>query len=914
MLRLSSFVFIFCLLQFNITHADTAESLIKKASQALTNQQYSTALIHLKNAAKDHPRDLQVRLELINLFIHTGQGLQAEIEIDKALRLGAKPNQIFVPTAKTHLLLGNFNKVTDEFDFVDLPQEQLAQIRSLQGLAHFNKREFKEARLLFQRAYLLAPNNLDVKLGQSRLYKIDGNVEQERLLVEALLKQNPNHPDVLLAAGEFYRSTNDFNTALNYFNQAGVIQTTNVNVWFGVVRSYIGLRDFTSAQKEIQKVLFSYPEHQVANYLLAVIAFEQNNYTRARSAAEIVLKGDKKNFEALKLLGTIQFHQKDYTNAESSLKKFIKYHPNDVQAKKTLASVYLKRKQGTLALDVLLPINNIQDPIIFSMLANAYQSIGNNDKSTFYLKKALKLSPNNELIKRQHQRTLLDSGKSIDIEFSDHDYNNFYAEGYLPILNYLRQQKYSKVTEILNGYKEVSPNSGFIHYLFGATYLAQEQVEKATQSFELALQLDPKIIEAKLALAKIALTKDDTRRAEKLYREVLKIQANNDQALVSLAGMYHRKGDDKEMLKWLNKSRKNNSASLASREVLVDYYKRNKNFSRAAEISSEMVTIQPENIPLLQKHAENLRANNRIDLAVATYQDIVKLKPNSAAAWFGLGKMQNYEGDIDSAYSSFQRVLKIEPKSMLAKMILVNFDLKREHTNKALSKALSLIKSHPKEAGVYDLLGDVYIAKNMPAKAIPQFKKAVDIEFNSSTYIKLYSSYNINNQTEKGLTLLKQWVKEFPQDMNLKEVLAISYQRKGQYDKAKDLYQQIIQKVRNNDRVFKNLALVTLQNNSPMSMEYADMAYNLNSNSASNLDTLGWVHLKNNNTNEALKYLSQAVKIAPSNPDIRYHYAVALHTANKAELAKAQLALIIKIEGPFLNRQKANELYNTLNQ
>lgn len=905
-----------CSILFNTYSAIAASvtELIVDSRLAFEQGKYSTALIHLKNAAKDNPRNVDVRLELIKLFVYTGQGIQAQTEVGKAHRLDATPIQITILEAKTQMLQGNFDDVIEGFNFIDLPQKDIARIRALQGHAFFEKRNFQQARLRFQRAHLLSPNSLEVKLGQARLFKIDGNAEQEKLTIESILSEYPDHPEALLIIGEYYRTAHQYQKSLEIFEKAGLVQKSNVNVWFGEVRSYIGLEKYDKAKERIQTVLFNYPEHQVGNYLLAVIAFEQKDFTRAKSAIDIVLKGQKRKFEALNLLGTIQFHQKEFSKAERNLKKFLKFNPTNIQARKTLAAVYLKRNQGTLAIQTLKLIEGTNDEYVYSMLASAYQMIGNSNKSELYIAKALKLNPKNMFIKKQFNQSKIRAGRNLDIEFNDPEFNDFLGKGHIFILNLMKQKKYDQALKLIAGYQLKAPKSGLLSYLVANIHLYQEDFEAAKKEFIKSIELTPSLTESRINLAKIYVLQSDDRNAEKLYRQILEIESSNDQAIVSLAGIFSRAGDDDEMMKWLNRSRKTNSASLASREVLVDIYKKDKSYSKAVEVSEEMVAIQPENAALLAKHALLLYLNGRPDKAVSFYEKVVSLKPKSMGAWYGLAKMQSYDNDLDRAYNSLERVLELRPKFLPARLMLVRFDLQRGHKKSALKRANFIVKQNPKKAVSYETVGDVYKAQKKYSLAIKNFTKSVKIKYSTDVYIKLFAAYNTNKQTAKGFKLLKQWVNKYPEDNELKEVLAFSHQMNGDYKKAQILYEEIVKKVKNNDRIFNNLALVTLQQQSPMSVEYADIAYNLNNKNADNVDTLGWVNYKNKNFQEAAKLLEIASKLAPDNPDIRYHFAEVLVKLERIREAKNQLALIVEIEGKFVNRAAAKKLFKKISK
>jgi putative PEP-CTERM system TPR-repeat lipoprotein len=913
-MQLSEKILFFLLMLLSVATASASDAtlLLSKARDAESQGQYSTALIHLRNAAKQYPDSLEVRLELGRVFVFTGQGQQAELELKNADRLGAKPADTLVLKTKAKFYQGQFEDLADLAGVINLPQSQIAQIRAIQGFAFFEQKKLNQARQMFERAISLDPEVLEAQLAQVRLLDVTGKQREANSLVDQLNKQYPDNPEVLILAGDSYRANQQYDKALKFFKQAGRIQQSNINIWFGIVRSYIGLNDLNSAKIEIQKILVSYPEHLVANYLLAVIATQEGDYTRAKSAIDIVLKGKKREYEALKLLGIIQFNQREYTQAEKNLSKYLSRHKDDEQAIKTLASVYLKRQQGSLALQQLTPLAESQDPYVYSLMALAYEQVGNSQKSSEYIEKSLRIAPEDKSIKRQFQLAQLETGKSLDITFNDTDYENYLQGGHIPVLNLFRLKKYDEAISIIQGYLNKQPKSALLNYMLGSAYQYKGDLNQAKTSFQKSIQLSDTLLEPRINLARVLLTEGDDRGAENLYREILKINDHNDAALVALAGIYHRRGDDTEMLKWLNLSRKYNSASLASREVLEDYYSKQGNDARALEVSEEMIEIQPENTSLLKKHADNQHAIGKTDLAVLTYQKIVALKPGFAASWYGLGRMQSLNREFKAAQKSFEKVLELEPQALVPWVVLIKLDLQFNNPDEALNKARKMLKLHPDAADSYNMLGDVYIALKQPKNAIKYFQKSTEIKYSDEAYLKLLSSYNIDGQTEKGFDLLKQWVKKFPDAVALAEVLALSYHQRGDLENARKLYEKIIKKTRNNDRVLNRLALVAMEQGSPMSLEYADLAYKLNAKNPANIDTLGWVHLNNNNFSKALAILKEASQAAPADPDVRYHYAVALSKSGKNNEAVKQLYLALATEGKFRNRNDAQKLLDKL--
>jgi len=61
-----------------------------------------------------------------------------------------------------------------------------------------------------------------------------------------------------------------------------------------------------------------------------------------------------------------------------------------------------------------------------------------------------------------------------------------------------------------------------------------------------------------------------------------------------------------------------------------------------------------------------------------------------------------------------------------------------------------------------------------------------------------------------------------------------------------------------------------------------------------------------------LTLLKEAAEKAPNNPDIRYHYAVALNRLGDNNQAVKQLYLAINSKGNFANREPAQKLLNDI--
>ena len=128
--------------------------------------------------------------------------------------------------------------------------------------------------------------------------------------------------------------------------------------------------------------------------------------------------------------------------------------------------------------------------------------------------------------------------------------------------------------------------------------------------------------------------------------------------------------------------------------------------------------------------------------------------------------------------------------------------------------------------------------------------------------------------------------------------LAGLYERGGEYDKALERYRAILAYAPNEFLSLNNLAYaLAVRKNSPAeALPLAERAYKLTSGSPQVADTLGWIHHLLGRNADAERILTQAVKGAPRNADIRLHLAQVYHAMGRQDEARAELTTALEID------------------
>lgn len=97
-------------------------------------------------------------------------------------------------------------------------------------------------------------------------------------------------------------------------------------------------------------------------------------------------------------------------------------------------------------------------------------------------------------------------------------------------------------------------------------------------------------------------------------------------------------------------------------------------------------------------------------------------------------------------------------------------------------------KKYPNDTDVLQNLGDIYLNKQQPQKAVEYLKKSIEVDsLNILARLSLYKSYNALSEKEKAKQELKHLLSLKPKTANQFSNQAIVYSQFGKYDKAIEL-------------------------------------------------------------------------------------------------------------------------------
>jgi cytochrome c-type biogenesis protein CcmH/NrfG len=158
----------------------------------------------------------------------------------------------------------------------------------------------------------------------------------------------------------------------------------------------------------------------------------------------------------------------------------------------------------------------------------------------------------------------------------------------------------------------------------------------------------------------------------------------------------------------------------------------------------------------------------------------------------------------------------------------------------------------------------------------------------------------------------KRWLADNPRDTEVRMLLANRAMRERDYKKAAAHYQALLAVDPNNVVALNNLAWIGGETGDAKALAYAERAAKLAPQSASVLDTLGTLLVRQGETNRGLEYLAKARELAPARFDVRLSYARALVVSGQTDAARKELRSIVDAKENVVETRTAAEMLQKL--
>lgn len=898
---------------------ESAKTLLTEARAYHQKGDNKSAIIQLKQTLQDDPANGEARYLLGTIYNETGDFRSAEKELRRALESGVEKSRVQVALGRALLKQGEFQKVLDEIPPASEGKgEAVVGILTLRANAYIALGKIDNAKSAVQAVLRQQPDYAEAYLAQARIALVEKNVEEAVRQLNAALEKAPQSIDGWLMKGDVLRLQAKPEEAMAAYQQVLKIDPNNVAAHLDLASMRIATNKLEDARKETDAARKERPNNLQARYLAALLDFRQSKFAEARDELQLVLRSEPNHMPSVLLSGATAYALGSYEQAESDLNKFLHQFPSSIYARKLLAATLLRKGQAERAFDILKPIltKDTRDPPLLVLAGEICMAMKSYDKATGYLEKAVALDPKNaamrtvlgvsQLAEGDTERAIaaMESASALD--------PGQYKADTMLVQIYLRSKQYDKAMTAIATLEKKQPNNPQTYNLKGGAYLGKGDVTNARKCFERALALQPTYIDAAMNLAQLDIKDRHPDAANKRMENILEKDKNNVVAMLALADFAAKSGREQDYVSWLEKAAKASPTALQPPSLLANYYVQKKQPEKALVLAQQAQTANPNSPEALDLLGLVQSAAGEKDNAVETYGKLATLAPKSPQAQYKLAVAQAAKQNLDAAEASLQKALVLQPDYLDAEVALISLDMKADKGMDGLKIAHQIQQQHPKMSLGFTLEGEVFTAQKQYNQATEAYGKAFNIEKSGLTAIKLHQAQTLAGNVKDADSLLLQWLKDHPDDAAVRTYMAQVYMKQGQNKQAIAQYGLVLQKDPANLFALNNLAWLYYNEKDPRALETAEQAYKLRPEAAFIADTLGWILLEQGRTARGVEILQKATSLAPNNPEIGYHYAVALFKSGDKQKARKQLDTVLDSGKSFPQQEEAMALQKQL--
>lgn len=897
----------------------TPEGYLAKAVQLERAGDVNAATIELKNALQLAPDNAEARFRLGRLHLAGNDYAGAEKELRHALGKGYADPELPLLLARALLAQAEPRKVLEEIrERPGAPAEINAPILALRAQAQLMLDDPAAAARSLAAAEALAPEHPDTLALRARLAIHGGQAPERALeLVEQALAKAERRADLWVMKAELLRAARHARPeVLASYGKALAIEPANIPARLATVQILMEAGDLDRAEAELKLLAKYAPNNVLGRYLAALADYRRERLDDANNKLQSVLNAAPNFVPGNLLAGLVNQALGKPESATGYLRKVLDLEPENPAARKLLATTLLSSGQTEQAQALLAELKaNDNDPLLLGLQGNIALRQGHYQEARQSLEKAVRLAPDNLPLMRELVASRMASGDEAGAlaaltQMAELDKKTSQAEVMLAT-THLKAKRYDAALQAVAAMERKLPGQPLAENLRGVIHLARKDPAQARASFAKALALDPGYFPAAANLARLDLGANNPTAARARFQELLKHAPDSSQAWLALAELARLDKNEAEYLADLRQAARANAKDAQPRLLLARYWLSKGDAAKAlSEARGGLdATGRPEFLDamgmayLMQKDRPG---------AISSFTKWAEARPKLPLAHFKLAQVLQADGNREAALKALDQALRLEPKFLEASLLKAVVLADAGRVDEALKLARALQAQQPQSPAGLLAEAEVQMRARKPVEAAQAYAKAARVSKRGDLLTRAQQAYAAAGQAKAGEDLLRQWLATTPGDAPVRHQLASALMRGGDLKGAAEHYATLAQANPKDLVALNNLAWLYGELNDPRAAKVGEQAYRLSPDSAAALDTLGWILARGGDPKRAVELLQKAHQRAPDQPEIHWHYAVALARAGDKTQARTELASLFDTGRDFRQINEARQLQRSL--
>jgi tetratricopeptide (TPR) repeat protein len=427
--------------------------------------------------------------------------------------------------------------------------------------------------------------------------------------------------------------------------------------------------------------------------------------------------------------------------------------------------------------------------------------------------------------------------------------------------------------------------------------IAQNKKSEANRLLEEVLKANPKDERARAMRSSLLIETGDPQQVQQAITELQAAvgqDAKNPVLRFNLGRALLAKGQLDQARVQFQEAIKIRQEYLPARLALAQLFMVRREYANAIQAAKEVLDYDPRNLGAKLIRTTGLAAIGNNALARTELVETIRQYPNSVDAQLQLAVIDLGEKRYKAAEESFNRLYKEHPADLRALMGAAETFAMQGEYDKATKLIQGEIEKSPGRLELRSALGNIaFRAKNYDL-AIQQYESVIKARPEAGdVYLRLGQTFAMKGDLNAAMRTFEKAKELRPNDATPYVQLAMLMERTGNQAKARPIYEQVLKLNPDHPVALNNLAYLLAENGTVAELDQAlALAQQARQKLPDNpdvADTLGWIYIKKNLSDNAVQIFTQLVAKRPEVSTYHYHLAMALYQRGDKQQARKEL-------------------------
>jgi tetratricopeptide (TPR) repeat protein len=336
---------------------------------------------------------------------------------------------------------------------------------------------------------------------------------------------------------------------------------------------------------------------------------------------------------------------------------------------------------------------------------------------------------------------------------------------------------------------------------------------------------------------------------------------------------------------------------LLARQLLARIYLAKADSAKALKEADEIVALNPSDLQGHLIRSAALMGVNDHDKARQELEIVSRIAPDNPDGRYQVGFLAWQDKDYKRAEQVFGDLYKSNPQDIRGLVGMVETMVSQNRMGDAVKQMQVFSAKEPDRKDLKLALANLYVRDQRYDEAIQLFQTLLQSDPKSTTLLlELAETERRKGDINTAIDIFRRASQAAPSDTKALLQLGLLMDGTGRREQAKPIYEQILKIEPDHPVALNNLAFIKAEEGVDLdeALTMAQRARQKLPNSAFIKDTLGWIYIKKNLSDDAVRLFKDLVQEDPSSAQFHYHYGMALLQKGDKPTAKKELEAAIK--------------------